>query len=104
MSRSTANAAPSRAKATARFRPSWRRWACRRASWITTNTRSAPARTRAAASYIEVRVGDASTGFGVGVDRDIVTASFQAVLCAINRHLKANAATPSAAPAEAITA
>ncbi|ARP79476.1 2-isopropylmalate synthase [Bordetella genomosp. 8] len=42
-----------------------------------------------AASYIEVRVGESATGFGVAVDRDIVTASFKAVLCAVNRHLKA---------------
>jgi len=38
-----------------------------------------------AACYVEARVGDAPTGFGVGVDRDIVTASFQAVLSAVNR-------------------
>ncbi|OZI21218.1 2-isopropylmalate synthase [Bordetella genomosp. 9] len=44
-----------------------------------------------AASYIEVRVGESATGFGVAVDRDIVTASFKAVLCAVNRHLKAAA-------------
>ena len=30
-----------------------------------------------AASYVELRVGDSGTGFGVGIDRDIVTASFQ---------------------------
>ncbi len=41
-----------------------------------------------AACYVEVRIGDAPTGFGVGVDRDIVTASFKAVLSALNRHLK----------------
>ncbi|CAP40414.1 2-isopropylmalate synthase [Bordetella petrii] len=40
-----------------------------------------------AASYVELRVGDSATGFGVGIDRDIVTASFQAVLSAVNRHL-----------------
>jgi len=33
-------------------------------------------------------VGDAPTGFGVGVDSDIVTASFKAVLSAINRHIR----------------
>jgi 2-isopropylmalate synthase len=43
-----------------------------------------------AASYVEVRVGDSTTGFGVGVDRDIVTASFQALLSAVNRYLSAN--------------
>jgi 2-isopropylmalate synthase len=41
-----------------------------------------------AACYVEVRIGDAPTGFGVGVDRDIVTASFKAVLSALNRHIK----------------
>src|SRR5690606_30261081 len=40
-----------------------------------------------AASYVELRVGDSATGFGVGIDRDIVTASFRAVLGAVNRHL-----------------
>lgn len=49
-----------------------------------------------AASYIEVKIGEAPAGFGVGVDRDIVTASFRAVLCALNRHLEKNPAeTPS---------
>ncbi|WP_338619242.1 2-isopropylmalate synthase [Pigmentiphaga sp. CHJ604] len=41
-----------------------------------------------AACYVEVRVGDAPTGFGVGVDSDIVTASFKAVLSAVNRHVR----------------
>ena len=41
-----------------------------------------------AACYVEVRLGDSATGFGVGIDRDIVTASFQALLSAINRHAK----------------
>ena len=39
-----------------------------------------------AACYVEARIGDGSTGFGVGIDRDIVTASFNAVLSAVNRH------------------
>ncbi len=39
-----------------------------------------------AACYVEVRVGDAPTGFGVGINADIVTASFQAILGALNRH------------------
>jgi 2-isopropylmalate synthase len=43
-----------------------------------------------AACYVEVRVGDAPAGFGVGMDKDIVTASFKAVLSALNRHLEAN--------------
>ena len=38
-----------------------------------------------------MRVGDSPTGFGVGIDRDIVTASFRAVLGAVNRHLAAQA-------------
>ncbi len=41
-----------------------------------------------AACYVESRIDDAATGFGVGIDRDIVTASFKAVLSAVNRHLK----------------
>ena len=44
-----------------------------------------------AASYVEMRVGDSPTGFGVGIDRDIVTASFRAVLSAVNRHLATGA-------------
>ncbi len=39
-----------------------------------------------AASYVEVRVGDSGPGFGVGVHVDIVTASFLAILSAVNRH------------------
>ncbi|NYT84474.1 2-isopropylmalate synthase [Pollutimonas harenae] len=39
-----------------------------------------------AASYVELRVGESSTGFGVGVHDDIVTASFLAILSAVNRH------------------
>ena len=41
-----------------------------------------------AACYVEARIDDAPTGFGVGVDRDIVTASFKAVLGAMNRHIE----------------
>jgi 2-isopropylmalate synthase len=41
-----------------------------------------------AACYVEARIGDAPTGFGVGIDRDIVTASFNAVLSALNRYLQ----------------
>ncbi|MDB5777346.1 MAG: leuA [Herbaspirillum sp.] len=44
-----------------------------------------------AASYIELRVKDAPTTFGVGVDANIVTASFKAVLSAINRQIAADA-------------
>ena len=39
-----------------------------------------------AASYVELRVDDSATGFGEGIHRDIVTASFLAVLSAVNRH------------------
>ena len=41
-----------------------------------------------AASYVEMRVGEAATGFGVGIHRDIVTASFLAILGGLNRHEK----------------
>lgn len=41
-----------------------------------------------AACYVEARIADAPTGFGVGVDRDIVTASFRAVLSALNRYVE----------------
>lgn len=40
-----------------------------------------------AASYIELRLNDAPTGFGVGVDANIVTASFKSVLSAVNRQI-----------------
>ena len=43
-----------------------------------------------AACYVEARIDDGNTGFGVGIDRDIVTASFNAVLSAVNRHLSVN--------------
>jgi len=49
-----------------------------------------------AACYVELRVGESQTGFGVGVDADIVTASFQAVLSAANRHIAGEAAKPAA--------
>jgi 2-isopropylmalate synthase len=45
-----------------------------------------------AACYVEARIADAPTGFGVGVDKDIVTASFRAVLSALNRYVAANGA------------
>ncbi|ARP84842.1 2-isopropylmalate synthase [Bordetella genomosp. 9] len=54
-----------------------------------------------AACYIEVRVGDSPTGFGVGIDRDIVTASFHAVLSALNRHLKSGASATAGTEAVA---
>jgi len=52
-----------------------------------------------AACYIEVKIGNDLPGFGVGVDADIVTASFKAVLSAINRYAMvhgAEAVTPAA--------
>jgi 2-isopropylmalate synthase len=39
-----------------------------------------------AAAYVELRVGDAGAVFGVGVHGDIVTASFLAILCGVNRY------------------
>ena len=50
-----------------------------------------------AACYVEVRVGDSPTGFGVGINADIVTASFQAILSAVNRHAVAHPAQKSQA-------
>ena len=38
-----------------------------------------------AACYVEVKMGEHPSGFGVATDRDIVTASFKAVLSAVNR-------------------
>jgi 2-isopropylmalate synthase len=49
-----------------------------------------------AACYVELRVGNGPTLFGAGIDSNIVTASFKAVLSAVNRHL---AATPESVPA-----
>ncbi|AWB34798.1 2-isopropylmalate synthase [Orrella marina] len=43
-----------------------------------------------AACYVEVKIGDSLPGFGVGVDVDIVTASFKAVLSAVNRYIQEN--------------
>ncbi|MCA1857213.1 2-isopropylmalate synthase [Massilia oculi] len=40
-----------------------------------------------AACYVELRVGSGPTLFGVGIDSNIVTASFRAVLSAVNRHV-----------------
>jgi 2-isopropylmalate synthase len=40
-----------------------------------------------AASYIELRLNEAPTGFGVGIDTNIVTSSFKAILSAINRQI-----------------
>ena len=51
----------------------------------------------AAACYVELRVGGSPVGFGVGVDRDIVTASFKAVLSAYNRQAPATSTEKKAA-------
>lgn len=53
-----------------------------------------------AASYVEMRVGESASGFGVGIHRDIVTASFLAILSGLNRHEK----TQKPATADAVTA
>jgi 2-isopropylmalate synthase len=50
-----------------------------------------------AASYVELRVGDSNSGFGVGVHADIVTSSFLAILSAVNRHFINKAAEAMAA-------
>lgn len=39
-----------------------------------------------AATYVEARIDDGNTGFGVGVHQDILTSSFKAILSAVNRH------------------
>ncbi|SOY69656.1 2-isopropylmalate synthase 2 (Alpha-isopropylmalate synthase 2) (Alpha-IPM synthetase 2) [Cupriavidus taiwanensis] len=46
-----------------------------------------------AACYVEVRVGDSPTGFGAGIDANLVTASLRAVLSGVNRHLQAGFGT-----------
>jgi len=45
-----------------------------------------------AACYVELRVGNGPTLFGVGIDSNIVTASFKSVLSAVNRHVEATGA------------
>jgi 2-isopropylmalate synthase len=40
-----------------------------------------------AACYVELRVAGGQTVFGAGIDSNIVTASFKAVLSAVNREL-----------------
>jgi 2-isopropylmalate synthase len=55
-----------------------------------------------AACYVEMRVGDSPTGFGVGIDGDIVTASFRAVLSAVNRHAAIRSMIAETAEDEAI--
>lgn len=50
-----------------------------------------------AACYVELRVGNGPTLFGAGIDSNIVTASFHAVLSAVNRHMAAQGAAGGAA-------
>lgn len=54
-----------------------------------------------AACYVELRLDNGPTLFGAGIDSNIVTASFKAVLSAVNRQLKQSkaGATPSAVAA-----
>ncbi len=54
-----------------------------------------------AACYVELRVDNGPTLFGVGIDRNIVTASFMAVLSALNRHVAGTADAVDAAVAAA---
>lgn len=46
-----------------------------------------------AASFVELRIGDAGSGFGVGIHGDIVTSSFLAILSAVNRHSVSHSAS-----------
>lgn len=43
-----------------------------------------------AATYVEMRIDDSPSGFGVGVHQDILTSSFKAILSALNRHALAS--------------
>ncbi|MEN9868169.1 MAG: hypothetical protein RL748_3759, partial [Pseudomonadota bacterium] len=42
-----------------------------------------------AVSYVEMRFGDSPSGYGVGIDQNIVTASLKAVISGLNRHVMA---------------
>ncbi|SOZ67913.1 2-isopropylmalate synthase 2 (Alpha-isopropylmalate synthase 2) (Alpha-IPM synthetase 2) [Cupriavidus taiwanensis] len=57
-----------------------------------------------AACYVEVRVGDSPTGFGAGIDANLVTASLRAVLSGVNRHLQAGFAAGARNTASAAVA
>ncbi|HEV7814018.1 MAG TPA: 2-isopropylmalate synthase [Janthinobacterium sp.] len=49
-----------------------------------------------AACYVELRLGNGPTLFGAAIDNNIVTASFKAVLSAVNRQLKSVEQAPAA--------
>jgi 2-isopropylmalate synthase len=49
-----------------------------------------------AACYVELRVGNGPTLFGAAIDSNIVTASFKAVLSAVNRHIASAGEQPVA--------
>ncbi len=80
-----------------------------RASWPSTgceielfdyveHTLSARAVTRYAAAYVELQV-DGKRLWGVGIDADISTASLKAVVSAVNRAVRADAADRELIPA-----
>ena len=50
-----------------------------------------------AACYMELRIANGPTLFGVGIDGNIVTASFKAITSAVNRHLAMQGTQPAAA-------
>ena len=50
-----------------------------------------------AACYVELRLDNGPTLFGAAIDSNIVTASFKAVLSAVNRQLNTSGAAASAA-------
>jgi 2-isopropylmalate synthase len=50
-----------------------------------------------AACYVELRLANGPTLFGAGIDSNIVTASFKAVLSAVNRQLAMTESVPAAA-------
>jgi len=50
-----------------------------------------------AACYVELRLDNGPTLFGAGIDSNIVTASFKAVLSAVNRQLRQKEAAPATA-------
>ena len=49
-----------------------------------------------AACYVELRLGSGPTLFGAAIDSNIVTASFKAVLSAVNRHIAMGTEAPAA--------